>query len=162
YPDLAVKRSREALSMSHHLLQPSSQALALHFSSIFHQLRREPRAVLACADLCIAISAEQGFNFWNANATMMRGWALSEGGFGPEGMAELRQGFEAWRATGGLTYQTYYRALVLEAMSREGKAKEGLGILDEVLALAEQTGERFYQAELHRLQGVLRLQENGA
>ena len=123
YPDLAAQRSREALALSHELLQPSSQALALHFAGVVHQMRREPRAVLACADLCLAISAEHCLSFWHANGMMMRGWALSECGSVPEGITMLRQGLEAWLATGSLTYQTYYLGLLPVALGGRGARK---------------------------------------
>src|SRR5262249_26344274 len=128
------------------------------FAALLHQCRREPRDVLACANQTVAIAAEQSFSFWHAGGTVMRGWALSECGSGREGGAELRQGVEAWLATGSLTYQTYYLALLAAVLAREGQAKEGLKALDDALALAERTGERFFQAELHRLQGALLMQ----
>jgi adenylate cyclase len=162
YPDQAAQKSREAVTLGNGLSQPSSQALALHFAALLHQCRREPRAVLACADLTVAIAAEQSFSFWHAGGTVMRGWALSERGSGPEGVTVLRQGLEAWLATESLTYHTYYLALLAEVLGKEGQTKEGLKVLDDALALAERTGERFFQAELHRLQGALLIQVAGS
>ena len=43
--------------------------------------------------------------------------------------------------------------------SRRLQIREGLRILEEALALVEQTGERLYEAELHRLQGELILRD---
>src|SRR5262249_1832069 len=178
-PDWAVKKSREAAALAQRLSQPSSEALdfhfagmpedvvvrarvrqssealAFHFAGMLPQCRRDPLAVLACADQSLAISAEQGFSFWQAGGTVLRGWALSECGSGTEGLAVLRQGLEAWRATESVTYQTYYLALLAEVLAKWGQAEEGLEVLGEALALAERTGERFFQAELHRLQGLL-------
>ena len=42
-----------------------------------------------------------------------------------------------------------------------GQTEEGLKALGEALALAERTGERFFQAELHRLQGEFLLRQEG-
>jgi predicted ATPase len=157
HPDSATRKSREAAALAHQLSQPSSEALAFHFAGMLHQCRRDPLAVLACADRSLAISAEQGFSFWQAGGTVLRGWALSECGSGPEGLTILRRGLEAWRATESVTYQTYYLALLAETVTKQGQTEEGLKILDDALALAEQTGERFFQAELHRLKGLLLL-----
>jgi predicted ATPase len=41
------------------------------------------------------------------------------------------------------------------------RPEEGLSVLTEALAHAHTTGERFYEAELHRLQGELLLQSGG-
>jgi predicted ATPase len=157
YPDQAARKSREAAALGHELSQPSSQVLALHFAAMLHQCRREPRAVLACADLSIAISAEQGFSFWHAGGTVLRGWALSECGSRAEGIVVLRQGLEAWMATGSVTYQTYYLALLAEVLANDGQTEEARKAVEEALGLAERTAERFFEAELHRLQGVLLL-----
>jgi predicted ATPase len=161
YPDRAVLKSREAMTLGGRLSQPSSQVLALHFAAMLHQCRREPREALACADRSVAISAEQGFSFWHAGGTVLRGWALSECGSGAEGLAVLRQGIQAWLATGSLTYQTYYLALLGEVLGKAGQPQEALQAIDDALALTERTGERFFEAELHRLQGMLLLQSAG-
>lgn len=161
YPEQAVKKSREAMTVAHELLQPSSQALALHFASMLRQCRGEPQAVLSCADLTMAISAEQSLSFWHAGGMVMRGWALAECDSSSEGITVLRQGLEAWQATGSVTYQTYYLSLLAEVLGQQGQTDEGLKVLDDALALAERTGEHFVHAELHRLQGELLMRSAG-
>jgi hypothetical protein len=42
-------------------------------------------------------------------------------------------------------------------MGKRGQAEEGLTALAEALDLVNTTGERFYEAELHRLKGELLL-----
>jgi predicted ATPase len=51
--------------------------------------------------------------------------------------------------------QTYQSALLTEAYGTLGQAEEGLRIGTETLALVEKTGERFAEAELHRIRGAL-------
>jgi predicted ATPase len=59
--------------------------------------------------------------------------------------------------------QTFQLALLAESLKAGGQIDEGLAVAAEALALAEATGERFYEAELHRLRGELLLrQEAGA
>ena len=143
------------------MVDPSSQALALHFAAMLHQCRREHRAAIACAELSLTIAVDQGLSFWKASGTIMRGWAIAEGGNGAEGIALMRQGLDAWQATGSVTYRTYFLALLAEALGREGQADEAMRLLDEALELAARTSERFYAPELHRLKGEL-LQKQGA
>jgi predicted ATPase len=155
YPDRAVQKIHEAVTLGHELSQPSSEVLALHFAAMLHQCRREARAVLDYAEQSVAISAEHGFSFWHAGGLVLRGWALYECGSGAEGRVVLRQGLEAWLATGSVTYQTYYLALLVEILGQDGQSEQGLKVLDDAQALVERTSERFFQAELHRLQGEL-------
>ena len=48
-------------------------------------------------------------------------------------------------------------ALLADADERVGRPAMGLGVLDEVLALAEEMDERWWEAEPHRLKGQLLL-----
>jgi DNA-binding winged helix-turn-helix (wHTH) protein/predicted ATPase len=155
YPDRAVVASRQAARQAHELAQPSTQALALHFAAMVHQCRREGPAARACADLARAIAAEQGMSFWQAGATVMHGWAVIEAGNLVEGIALLRQGIDAWQATGSITYRTYFLALLAEALVRGGRATESQPLVDEALELVERTSERFFEADLFRLRGEI-------
>jgi predicted ATPase len=48
-----------------------------------------------------------------------------------------------------------------EACGRGGEIAEGLSILTEELARVSKSGERFYEAELHRIRGELLLPQAG-
>lgn len=92
-----------------------------------------------------------------AAGTIVRGWALAMQGQGDEGISQMQQGLAAFRATGAEFLQPYYLALLAEGYGRVGQTEEGLRLLAEALATAHHTGERFWEAELHRLQGELSL-----
>jgi predicted ATPase len=74
-----------------------------------------------------------------------------------EGIAQIQQGMAAWRATGAEALRPYYLALLAEASGKRGQVEEGLHLLAEALAVAKDTGECRWDAEIHRLTGVLRL-----
>jgi predicted ATPase len=57
----------------------------------------------------------------------------------------------------GITYQTFYLALLAETYGRTGQTEEGLSVLAEALTIVDSTGERFYEAEIYRLKGELLL-----
>jgi predicted ATPase len=151
-PDRAVHESGEAVRLSHELAQPSTQALALHFAAMLRQLRREPGPTRMLAELSGAIAADQGFSFWHAGGAVLRGWATAAAG-DPAGVGLVREGLAAWQATGSLTYQTYYLALLAEVLRNHGQVEEASRLLDEALVIADRTDERLFEAELHRLRG---------
>jgi class 3 adenylate cyclase/predicted ATPase len=159
YPDQALKRSHEALTLAQELSRPFSLALALDFAAIVHQLRREGQAAQERAEAAITLSTEQGFPLWLAPGTILRGWALAKQGQGEEGIAQIHRGLAAWRATGAELTRPYFLALLAEAYGEMGRAEEGLSVLVEALAAADKTGERMYEAELYRLKGTLTLQQ---
>ena len=157
HPDQAARRSAEAVALGRELGQPSTLALALHFDAMVRQYRREGAAAAESAGAATALAAAHGFSFWRAGGQVLRGWALAEQGALADGIAWMRQGIADWVATGSETYRTYFLSLLAEMLGRAGRTGEGLGVLDEGLSLARRTGERFQEAELHRLRGELLL-----
>ena len=107
----------------------------------------------------MALASEQGFAFWVALGTILRGWALAEQGQGEKGIAQIRQGLAAYLATGQEVLRPYNLALLAAAYGKVGQAEEGLSALAEALDAVGKTGERNYEAELYRLKGQLTLQK---
>jgi predicted ATPase len=158
YPDQAERQSEAAVHMSRGL-SPTSQAVALHFAAMLHQLRRDGARARVYAEATAAVAAEHGLLFWRAGSAVMSGWALAASGAVGEGIKRLRQGLHDWQATDSGTYQTYYLSLLAEVLARAGHGGEARCVLDQALDLARQTGEGMYEAELHRLRGELLLAE---
>jgi adenylate cyclase len=152
YPDSAARESNAAIKMSENL-SPTSQAIALHFASMVHQLRREPALTRKYAQRCSAIAAENGFSFWMAASEIMLGWAIAAEGAVDEGVAAMRQGLHDWEATGSVTYRTYFLGILAETLLARGATTEAMALLDEAIALADRTREGLYAADLHRLRG---------
>ena len=76
-------------------------------------------------------------------------------GQGAEGLTQLRQGLDAYRATGAEFQRPHFLSLLAEVHRSLEQPEAGLTALSEALALVETTGERYYEAELHRLKGEL-------
>jgi predicted ATPase len=72
-------------------------------------------------------------------------------------MAKLREGSEAALASGSEQWRPYYLALLAEAAGAAGQPEDGLRLLAEAQGILARTDERFYEAELSRLTGVLHL-----
>jgi adenylate cyclase len=84
---------------------------------------------------------------------VMSGWALATEELPDGGLVRLRQGVLDWRATGSVTYETYFLGLLAEVLARKRQFDEALAVLKESIALVERTGERLYEAELYRIRG---------
>lgn len=103
----------------------------------------------------MVLCSEQRFPYFLAWGTILQGWALATQGEGEAGIAQMRQGLVAHRATGAEEHRPFFLALLAEAYERAGQAEEGLSVLAEALAAVDRTGERVYEAELYRLKGEL-------
>src|SRR5262249_36528779 len=73
------------------------------------------------------------------------------------GIILLREGQASYLAIGTGQQYTYFLALLAEALDEAGRAGEGLETLNEAMKVAQQSGERYYEAELLRFKGELLL-----
>ncbi|KWR89070.1 adenylate/guanylate cyclase domain-containing protein [Cupriavidus sp. IDO] len=156
-PDQSRERSQEALGLARALSHPFSLALALVHAAAVHQYLGEPRHARESAEAAIALASEQGFPYWLAWATVLRGWTLAELGSSEEGVGQMCEGLTAYQATGSVHGRPYFLALLALGYQSNGQTQAGLDVLDDALAIVGNTGERYYEAELHRLKGELLL-----
>lgn len=157
YADQALKTSREALTLAHKLSHPFSLNYALNIAAVVCQLSRNVQEAQEQAEAANALATEHGIPYWLAWGAILGGWALTEQGRAEEGIRQQRQGIAAYSAAGAGLAQPYFLALLAEAYGKAGQAEEGLTAVAEALALMEKTGERWWEAELHRLKGELLL-----
>jgi class 3 adenylate cyclase/predicted ATPase len=162
YPEQALARLHEALALAHELPHPYSLAGARCWAAYVYQFRWDVPAVHEQAEAAVALSIEQGFPFWAAAGTILRGWALAMQGQGEAGMAEVCQGIAAYRATEAPLLLAYYCTLLAEVSAHLGHPEDGLQALVEAHTLMEQQEERYWEAEVCRLRGVLLLRQPGA
>jgi predicted ATPase len=161
HPDQASKRIGEALALAHKQSHAYSLALALLHAPPIFGLRGEWPALQQQAEATIAVCTEQGFGSILAQATMYRGYALAQQEQTEEGIALMRGGLDAQLATGASLFRPLFLYFLAEACETAGRFEEGLGAVAEAIAIMEKTGERYYEAELHRLKGDLALERSG-
>ena len=159
YPERALRKASQALSLAQELSHSHSLAWALNLAAKVHLWRREGLAVQEQAEAMLRLVHEQEFPYWVTEGTMLQGWALAEQGKEEEGMTQMHQGFTAWRAMGTGVATSYFLALPLEAYGRKGWIEEGLNALAEAFDIINKTGERVCEVELYRFKGELTLQQ---
>jgi DNA-binding winged helix-turn-helix (wHTH) protein len=155
--DQALERVRDMCAAAEALGQPYSLAYATGRAAWFHHLRRDPEATRAAAEIALGHATANGFELIRAQATLLRGWAITMQGDPVEGIALMREGEAAWESAGAVLVRPLHLALLAEGVARAGSVEEGLGLLAEARAVAERTGERWWEAELYRLTGELSL-----
>jgi class 3 adenylate cyclase/predicted ATPase len=159
YPEQALARLHEALALAHALSHPYSLAFAQSMAAWVSQLRRDVPAVHEHAEAAVVLATTQGFPLWVASGTTLRGWALAMQGQGEAGMAQIRQGIAARRADRGALHIPYYCTMLADVCDHLGYLANGLQALAEAHTLVEQHEDRWWEAEVCRLQGVLLLRQ---
>jgi class 3 adenylate cyclase/predicted ATPase len=156
YPEQALARVQKALALTHALAHPYSLANSWCYAAFVAQFRRDVPAVHEQAEAAVARSTEHSAPFWAGMGTSLRGWARAMQGQGEEGLAQIRQGIAAVRATGAAAFIPYLWTLVAEVADHLGRTEDALQALAE-----EQQEERWWEAEVCRLRGVLLLRQPG-
>jgi predicted ATPase len=157
YPDQALQKVPEALTLARELAHANSMGSAAFFATVVHIFRREPEEAREHAEALIALATEQGLPVWLAVGTIARGYALVMQSEAAAGIGQIRQGLATYRASEAKEGQTSILALLAEAYGHAGQVEEGLTVLAEALECVDRTGERFHEAELYRLRGELTL-----
>ena len=106
-----------------------------------------------------ALAIEHGFPFWQAEASIMAGWAAAAQGGREDGIIQLRNGITDFLATGARMDKPRWLALMAEAYGNNNQSGEGLKAVAEALAIVDGTKECFFQARLFQLNGELLLKE---
>jgi class 3 adenylate cyclase/predicted ATPase len=157
FPEQAQAHSTEALGYARELAHPPSLALALWRACSFHRFSRDADAVRQLAEARIALAAEQGFPQDLAAGEFDRNWALLTMGQVEGCMAQMQSAMAAYRATGAERGAPADLADLAEAHRKAAQPAKARALLADALSRVERTGERWYEAELHRRMGELLL-----
>jgi hypothetical protein len=114
------------------------------------------RYVKALMDL----SARHDVELWTLGGRCFRGVLLIKRGEVGAGLELLRTAFARVPQNAFTLFYTPILAEIADALGLDGKAGEGLSIIDEALARSESDEERWCVAELLRIKGELILREN--
>jgi predicted ATPase len=126
-------------------------------AAILSQCQREVTATHVRAEAVRAVAAEQGLVHRGGHGDLLQGWALALRGDAVTGVAQIRQGLAVSQGEGLNVFRPYFLALLAEAYSLAGQPDPGRQALAEALTLVGETEERWWEAEVHRLQGALLL-----
>lgn len=155
FPDQAMRRDEEALTMANNLNNPANLANTLVFVAVVHVFCGDLPAARQRAEAAMEISAEHGNPWFLAYGTILRGWARVAMNQSDDGIAEICQGLEAYQTTGSQTWLPFLLALQAETFLRVRRIDDGLSAVGKALKLADETEEGCWRAELFRIKGDL-------
>ena len=161
YPEQALQRCQEALTLAQEFEHPQSQGLVHHLAAYLHHRRRELSAVQAHANAVLRLATAHGLPLYDGLANHIRGWALAMQGQSESGMAQMHQGLAGILATGQALAQPFCLVRMAEAAGYTGHVDQGLHLLAEALAVFEVSGRGDMLTEAYRLQGEFLLSQTG-
>jgi len=156
FPDQALALATDAVRYSRDQRQLNSLVFAMVITQHIHLLRREPQQAVTLGDELIPLCSEYGLAQELEWGRCYQGAGLVLLGQLDAGMELLRGSLAGMERISSGLLRPMYLAMLIEALLISKQAHEGLAKVDEALAWGDRSLERFYHAELWRLQGELR------
>ena len=160
--DRALALSEQAVALARRVDHPPTLALALFQAGVVCYERRELKGLAERIEELVPLAEQVGLPFWLGGGQFFRGVLRAESGAGEEGLAEMQQ---ALIDLAGLGYGLGASAVLLvfaKGLWKLGRHDEALGTLDLGLAQAQQQGQHYADADLHRVRAEILLDRGGA
>jgi class 3 adenylate cyclase/tetratricopeptide (TPR) repeat protein len=154
YPSAALSKARELLAAARRSSDPFAISNALLASLLPQVVLRDSRMMVERSDELLSIANEHELRFPLMVASFLRGWILTAAGRAEEGIAEMQRSVSDPAFAEALA-TTLLSFTLAEAWGKNGCPQEGLDLVANDLATAEQTGRRVTEAELYRLKAEL-------
>jgi len=154
FHDRALARCRDSFTAAQRDFNPFSLAVTTGALAEVHGYGGELRAMKEQLEAHLATNDRYGLApVIPGREKILDGWCRVAQGEAESGIAMIRQGIELNSTNHYRVNSAFYASLLAKASALTGRTPEGLQILDQALSQGEQSGERFYEAELFRLKG---------
>ncbi|MDP9180944.1 MAG: hypothetical protein M3O21_04405 [Chloroflexota bacterium] len=153
YPEQARELARRAVEHARALKHHHTLAFALIYASTTHLSRREMPLAQADGEEVLRLSIEQAFPQLAPMGQVVAGAGIAGQGDPDRGLERIDEGIAAWSRLGSKLFITLSLGWRADALLLGSRNTEAAATVVEALRIADETGERFYEAELHRLHG---------
>jgi predicted ATPase/DNA-binding winged helix-turn-helix (wHTH) protein len=163
YPDRALERMSIATAIAQAPGAAKNILVDIHgFATYICELRRESEQMRARAKTRLVLALESGFLAGRALGEIYLGWADALAGDPEGGIARMRHHMSELKAAGSEYICDRGLVFIATALTRLKRFDDGLSTIDEAFEFVEKTGQRYYEAELHRVRGELMLAQGAS
>ncbi len=159
YPDQALMTSLDCIRVAQSLSHPRAMAMATIYSGQLHLLRREPDAAIERCRAATSLADQHGLSFYLFFAQILAGCAAVQRGEGKRGVEAIKRGFEAWQGLGSALGGPWFLGEFAAGLNSIGRCDEALEVVRDALRRSEESGERQFAPELHRIAGMALLSQ---
>lgn len=151
----ARKCSDIAISEAQHMGHIYTLAHALNGGAFVTLTIGSPSDALRRLDELTVVLADNGIAYYQAVATILRGWCIAALGRFEQALPLLVAGLATYRATGSALYLSGFLRMSAESYRRAGKVAEALPLIEEAITVMNATGQCWDAAEIHRVHGTI-------
>ena len=131
---------------------------ALTYYSIVNALRRDIADVRA--DELAALANEKGALFWKASAGLVKSWLFVLTGRASDAITSFTPAIAMFRSTGATIFVPLFLSMHGSAFAELRQFDQARRYIDEAMALAGASGERWFDAEAYRIAGEIELRSS--
>jgi predicted ATPase/tRNA A-37 threonylcarbamoyl transferase component Bud32 len=158
YPDRALALANEAVTLAEQTSHPFSLGAAHHAKGAVLALIGDWQSSQKEFEKLLALAEEYALGDMLKYATATNALNLAYQERTEEALERAKQAIESLNAQGVKLARPRYLARMGKLLWTSGRRAEGLAAIAEALALAENTGERCWNAEVWRIKGELLLE----
>jgi len=147
------RRASQAVDLYERIGHPGTEGFVECVLASFRAVTGDFHGAELHARRVMALAEQQGMPHWAAQGRLNLGWAMQGRGLAVEGAEHIRAGLATFAMIGTRAAVTYFEGALAAAELRAGRIAEAREALARAFAFAESSGEHFYLAELHRLEG---------
>jgi uncharacterized protein (DUF924 family) len=163
YPDSALERIEVATAIALEAGAPKDILTDIHgFATYIYEICRQREQMRARAETRLALATESGFFAGRALSEIYLDWADATAGDLEGGIARMRLHMSEMKASGCEYITDRCLSFIATALGRLRQFDEALRAIEESFKFIEKSGQRYYEAELHRLRGELLLAQNAS
>jgi len=159
-----VKRARavseEAVARADETAHAPTRAVVYNGISLYQTLRGDPEAVRHIATILVDLGREHGTALYLAYGEVHSNWARAWLDDRESGMTGLGEALARYLGQGNKLFTPLFQGLLAELEAEGNDADGALRRIDGALALANETGEHWTDAVLHRIRGAILLKRN--
>jgi class 3 adenylate cyclase/predicted ATPase len=159
YPDQALAESDDAVDLASRLAHPLSLNHSILYNGIIHLFRREPGIVRQRMHDAEDAAREQRLAL-ALDVDILRGGALLIEGATEEAAQSSQRGLAARRSDGWQLFRPYQLVVAAEVLCSANELDGATDALVEARTAAKASNERWWEAEILRLHGLLLLAQN--
>ncbi|HSO22246.1 MAG TPA: AAA family ATPase, partial [Chondromyces sp.] len=153
YPDHAIREATAGATLANTFSDPATQAFGPLFASWIRQLTGFVEEGRVLAERCVDLGTEFEMPMFRDFGRVCQGWASIAQGEIAKGTEWARTGVDRLQAIEFGWARSFTLGVVAQGCAGSGRYDEALAMIERAFDHANETGEHFNDAELHRLKG---------
>jgi DNA-binding winged helix-turn-helix (wHTH) protein/tetratricopeptide (TPR) repeat protein len=158
YPDQAEAAATKSLSWAHNIRHAMTTGFAFSFGSVLNGFRTDPEREGSYSGEGLAYCVEHDLKAYIPWSQFYQGLTLVRQGQHRQGLDLMKAGMAGAEKITSKMHWPAHLGHLASAHAKVGETEFGLGLLEQAIEVAENTGERVFEAELYRLRGELLIQ----